>query len=121
MGYILIEESVFRTLMKRIACEEENNVRYDFTGSDYWMNGKETCRYLQISVALLNAYRRDNTICCCKISETYHYKRADVYKLKAQMDRELIESGVLLGGCVAIDNEEQAYSVFDKDTHHEIK
>jgi hypothetical protein len=113
MSYILIEESVFRTLMNRIVNEEENDVRYDFTETDYWMNGKEVCRYLQISTALLNTYRHDRTLHHCKISETYHYKRADVYKLKSLMDRELVESGFLMGECVVIDNEEQAYTAFE--------
>lgn len=49
----------------------------------------------------------------CKIREVYQYKRADMYKLKVQMDRELIERGSLLGECTVIDNEDQAYSVFE--------
>jgi len=109
MSYILIEESVFRMLMERIMHEQAENVRYDFTESDYWMNGKDVCDYLHISQALLNSHRRDNTLCCCKIKGIYHYKRADVYKLKAQMDGELVESGSLLGECTVINNEKQAY------------
>lgn len=107
MGYILIEESAFRNLMERITGQGEEDIRYDFTESDYWMNGKDVCDYLRISHALLNSYRRDNTLCSCRIKEIYHYKRADVYKLKAIMDKELVESGLLLGECKVIDNEEQ--------------
>lgn len=116
MSYILIEESVFRNLMKRIKGDNDNdNVRYDFTESDYWMNGKDVCQYLQISQALLDAFRRNNTLCYCKIKGLYHYKKADVYKLKAQMDKELIDSGALLGECIVLDNEKQVDGAFDED------
>lgn len=121
MSYILIEESAFKRLMERITGKEENNVRYDFTEVDYWMNGKEVYDYLQVSKAVLNAYRWNNTLCYCRIKGLYHYKRSDVYKLKALMDKELVESGLLLGECAVIDNEEQAYSVLNKNNRSEIK
>ncbi len=114
MSYILMEESVFRKLMDRITGEGETELRYDFTESDYWMSGKEASEYLQASKALMNTYRRENTLCYCKISETYHYKRADVYKLKARMDKELVQGGFLLGECIVIDNEEQAFTTYRK-------
>lgn len=116
MSYILVEESVFRNLMKWITSKQEENVRYDFTEVDYWMNGKDVCDYLQISQALLNTYRRNNTLCCCRIKEIYHYKRADVYKLKTQMDKELVDSGsVLLGECTIINSKEQAFIAFEEN------
>lgn len=121
MSYILIEESAFRKIMERITGKEENNVRLDFTESDYWMSSKEVYDYLQVSKALLNAYRWNNTLCYCRIKGLYHYKRSDVYKLKTQMDKELVESGFLLGECTIINDEEQAYAAFDKDNRHDIK
>lgn len=114
MGYILIEESLFKKMTSRWLSKEEV-VMEDFSETDYWMSGKEVCKYLNISNAILCAYRSEKILFYCRIKSIYHYKRGEVYKLKAQMNKELVESGFLLGECTVIDNEEQAYTVTGKD------
>jgi len=116
MGYILIEESVFRQLINRV----DPQVRYDFTESDYWMNGKDTCDYLQISQALLNSYRRNNTLSYIKKQEIYYYKRADVYKLKSSMDKELLDSGSLIGECLIVNTHEDFSRFFGDGNENKI-
>jgi hypothetical protein len=114
MGYILMEESLFKRLMRRLLLDKDITGG-EFTEKDYWMTGKEVCHYLNISTALLNAYRKSNILFYCRIKEIYHYKRSEVYKLKAHMDVELLESGKLLGCIQMIDTEKNAIKVFEKD------
>jgi len=56
-----MEESLFRSLMGR-KLNQATDVNYRFSETDYWMNGKEVCEFLNISQSLLNTLRR--TICC---------------------------------------------------------
>ena len=53
----------------------------------------------------------------CRIKEAYHYKRSDVYKMKVSMDKELVESGAILGGCRIIKTEQEALKIFEKGTN----
>jgi len=114
MGYILIEESLYRRLMCQILLDEDI-MESRFSEQDYWMNGKEACRYLNISQAMLNKYRNSNMIGYCKMRDTYSYKRADVYRLKAQMDAELVEAGKTLKIEHVIETEKQAIRLFEED------
>ncbi|GHT40121.1 hypothetical protein FACS189437_05290 [Bacteroidia bacterium] len=107
MSYILIEENLFRSLMGRML-NQLTDVKYQFSETDYWMTGKEACEFLNISQGILNAFRKNNILFHCRIKDIYHYKRAEVYKLKADMDRELVESGVVLGDCKVINSEAEA-------------
>ncbi len=116
MSYILMEEGLFRTLMGRII-NQTTDVNYRFSETDYWMNGKEVCDFLNISPGVLNAFRKNDMLFCCRIKDVYHYKRSDVYKMKAQMDRELVESGALLGGCHIINTETEALKAFESGTN----
>lgn len=107
MGYILIEESLFKKMMAQLLLDQDI-VQSHFSEEDYWITAKQACEYLNISKAMLNVYRRSNLISYCKIGETYRYKRADVYTLKTQMDKELIESGKLLNCRAVVNSEEEA-------------
>ena len=113
MGYILIEESLFKKLMSQLLLDEDI-VQSSFSEQDYWMNSKEACKYLNISLSLLNAYRSYNVIGYCKIKEIYSYKRSDVYKLKAQMDSELVQCGKVLKVESVIKTEKQAIREFEE-------
>ncbi len=115
MGYILMEELLFKRLMGRLLLDEDMSGG-QFTEQDYWMTGKEVCDYLNISKALLSAYRHSNILFHIKIKEIYHYKRGEVYKLKAQMDAELLDSGKLLGCLQIINTEDDAVKTFGKVT-----
>jgi len=44
MNYVLMEESLFRSLMWRIL-NQVTDVNYCFSETDYWMNGKEVCEF----------------------------------------------------------------------------
>jgi hypothetical protein len=114
MSYILIDESLFRSLMGRIL-NQLTDVSYRFSETDYWVTGKEVCELLNISQGMLSAYRKNNLLFYCRIKETYRYKRAEVYKLKAEMDRELVESGAMLDGCKIINSEAEAIQIFEKE------
>ena len=113
MGYILIEESLFNRLIKQQLLDEDIFLN-DFSEDYYWMTGNEVCDYLKISKALLNAYRNSHILFHCKVRETYRYKRAEVHKLKTEMDAELVESGKLIK-CQLVDTEEQATKVLEKN------
>lgn len=113
MEYILIEKSLFEKLMGQLLLDE-SVVENHFSEEDYWATGKEACEYLNISMAMLNAYRRDNLIFHCKLGEIYRYKKADIYKLKAQMDSELVESGRILANCKLIGSKEDAISALEE-------
>ena len=115
MSYVLMEESLFRSLMGRIL-NQATDVNYRFSETDYWMNGKDVCEFLNISQGLLSALRKNNLLFYCRIKEVYHYKRADVYKMKVSMDKELVESGAILGGCRIINTEQEALKAFGKST-----
>ncbi|MDR0231405.1 MAG: hypothetical protein LBI82_04725 [Dysgonamonadaceae bacterium] len=114
MNYVLMEESLFRSLMGRIL-NQVTDVSYRFSESDYWMNGKEVCEFLNISHGLLNAFRKNNMLFFCRIKDVYHYKRAEVYKMKTTMDKELVDSGAMLGGCRIINTESEALKVFEEN------
>ena len=101
MSYVLIEESLFRSFMGHVL-NQTTDVEYRFKESDYWMNGKEVCEYMNISQGTLNAFRNDKNMFSCGIKGIYQYKRAEVYKMQATMDRELGDSGAMLGGCSII-------------------
>ena len=116
MSYILMEESLFRSLMGRIL-NQATDVNYRFSETDYWMNGKEVCEFLNISQGLLSALRKNNILFYLRIKEAYHYKRADVYKMKVSMDKELVESVAILGGCLIIKTEQEALKIFEKGTN----
>jgi hypothetical protein len=116
MSYILMEESLFRSLMGRIL-NQATDVNYRFSETDYWMNGKKVCEFLNISQGLLSALRKNNMLFYCRIKEAYHYKRSDVYKMKVSMDKELVESGAILGGCRIIKTEQEALKIFEKGTN----
>jgi len=92
-----MEESLFRSLMGR-KLNQATDVNYRFSETDYWMNGKEVCEFLNISQSLLNTLRKNNMLFYCRIKNVYHYKQADVYKMKISMDKELVESSAILGG-----------------------
>ena len=111
MNYVLIEESLFRSLMGRIL-NQATDVNYRFEESDYWMKGKEVCEFLNISQGTLNAFRNSEMLFSCRIKEIFHYKRADVYKLKATMDKEAVESGAIPGECRIINTESEALENF---------
>lgn len=111
MSYVLMEESLFRSLMGRMV-NQATDVNYRFSETDYWMNGKEVCDFLNISPGVLSAFRKNDMLFCCRIKDVYHYKRSDVYKMKANMDKELIESGAVLGGCRIINTETEALTAF---------
>ena len=113
MGYILIEEALFKKITSQLLLDEDI-VQSRFSEEDYWMTAKQACEYLNISKAMLYAYRRANLVFYCKIGEAYRYKRADVYTLKAQMDKELVESGKLLECHTVVDTEEEAADVLTK-------
>lgn len=115
MGYILMEESLFRSLMSRML-NQAMNVQYQFSEADYWMNGKEVCEFLNISQGLLSAFRKNNMLFYCRIKDVYHYKRANVYKMKTEMDKELIESGAILGDCRIINTEMETLQLFENST-----
>ena len=108
-----MEESLFRSLMGRIL-NQATDVNYRFSETDYWMKGKKVCEFLNISQGLLSALRKNNMLFYCRIKETYHYKRSDVYKMKVSMDKELVESGAILGGCRIIKTEQEALDAFEK-------
>lgn len=112
MSYILMKESLFRALMGRLT-DQTVEVNYRFGESDYWMNGKEVCEYLNISQGMLNGLRNNNLLFCCRIKDVYHYKRAEVHRMKSDMDRELVESGAPLGGCRIINTEAEAIRAFE--------
>lgn len=114
MSYVLMEESLFKKMMSRLLLDEEI-IQSRFNEKDYWITAKDACEYLNVSKAMLYAYRRANMLSYCKIGEAYRYKRADVYKLKAQMDQELIESGNVLKCDMVIHTEEEAIKAFEKD------
>lgn len=116
MGYILIEESLFKKLTSHLLSDEDI-VQNNFSDKEYWMTGTEACKYLNVSKSMLYAYRRADFISFCRIGETYRYKRADVYKLKAQMDAELVESGKLIECQTIIHTEQEVIEVFEKDPH----
>jgi len=106
-----MEESLFRLLMGRIL-NQATDVNYRFSETDYWMNGKEVCVFLNISQGFLSALRKNNMLFYCRIKDVYNYKRADVYKMKVSMDKELVESGIILGGCRIIKTEQEALKAF---------
>ncbi len=114
MNYILIEESLFKKLMSRLLLDEEI-VQSRFSEKDYWIRAKEACEHLNVSKAMLHAYRRANMLSYCKIGEAYRYKRADVYKLKMQMDQELAQCGKVLKCHTVIHTEEDAIKAYEKD------
>jgi len=116
MCYILIEECLFRSLMGRIL-NQATDVNYRFSETDYWMNGKKVCEFLNISQGLLSAMRKNNMLFYCRIKDVYNYKRADVYKMKVSMDKEPVESGAILGGCRIIKTEQEALKIFEKGTN----
>lgn len=113
MGYILMEESLFKRLMGRLLLDEDVQGGR-FTEQDYWMTGREVCDYLNISKALLSAYRHSNILFCIRIKEIYHYKRAEVYKLKAQMDADMLDGGQLLDCTRMIETEKEAMKTVEK-------
>jgi len=113
MSYVLIEENLFRSLMGRIL-NQAMDVNYRFSETDYWMTGKEVCEFLNITSGTLSAFRKNDMLFYCRIKDVYHYKRSDVYKMKANMDKELVESGALLGGCHVINTELEALKAFEE-------
>ena len=74
MSYILMEESLFRSLMGRIL-NQAIDVNYQFSETEYWMNGKKVCEFLNISQGLLSALRKNNMLFYCRIREAYWKKR----------------------------------------------
>ena len=113
MSYILMEESLFRSLMGRIL-NQATDVNYHFSETDYWINCKEVCGFLNISQGLLSALRKNNMLFYCRIKEGYCYNRADMYKMKISVDKELVESGAILGGCRIINTEQEALKAFER-------
>jgi len=63
---------------------------------------------------MLNAFHKNNMLFLFRKKETFHYERTEVYKLKATMDRELVESGAILGGCHVINAKSEALEAFLK-------
>lgn len=113
MSYILMEESLFKRLMGKLQPNEDMTVR-EFTEEDYWMSSREVCDCLHITKSLLNSYRFYKLLFHIKIKEIYHYKRAEVYKLKARMDAEMLDSGQLLGCARIIETEKEAMKTIEK-------
>ena len=116
MSYVLMEESLFRSLMGRIL-NQATDVNFRFSETDYWMNGKEVCEFLNISQGLLGAMRKNNMLFYCWVKEVYHNKRAEMYKMKILMDKELVESSAILGGCRITKTEQEALKIFEKGTN----
>lgn len=115
MGYILIEEFLFKKLTSHLLLNEDM-VQNSFSDKDYWMTGTEACKYLNVSKSMLYAYRRSDFMAFCRIGEAYRYKRADIYKLKARMDAELVESGRFIECQTIIHTEQEVIKAFGKDS-----
>ena len=66
MSYLLMEENLFHSLMGRIL-NQATDVNYRFSETDYWMNGKKVCEFLNISQGLLSAFCKNNMLFYCRI------------------------------------------------------
>jgi hypothetical protein len=108
-----MEESLFNRLMGKLQPNEDMTVK-EFTEEDYWMSSREVCEYLHITKSILNAYKFYKLLFHIQIKGIHHYKRAEVYKLKAQMDVEMLDGGQLLDCVRLIETEREAVKAVEE-------